>query len=116
MTFQERTRLILQFDELIRRKHRADAEGYARKLGISRGSFFRLLASMRDEFQVPIRFEKSTQCYQYARKGRMYFGFIEESEDGANKPAAPPKPLTPVAEVVKQYLQRPGNRQDGSKS
>lgn len=113
MTFQERTRLILQLDELIRRRYKADADDYARKLGISRGSFFRLLASMRDEFQAPIRYEKTEQCYQYTRKGRMHFGFVAEGGDDL---ALPAKPSSPVADAVKQYLQRPGNRQDGSTS
>lgn len=111
MTFQERTRIVLQFDDLIRRKHRADAAGYARKLGISRGSFFRLLASMRDEFQAPIHYEKTSQCYQYTAKGRMHFGFVPE---GGVDVRINTDTRSPAADAVKQYLQRPGNRQDGS--
>jgi hypothetical protein len=111
MTFQERTRIVLQFDELIRRKHKADAAGYARKLGISRGSFFRLLSSMRDEFQAPIHYEKASQCYQYTAKGRMHFGFVSEGGDEVRANAGA---LSPAADAVKQYLQRPGNRQDSS--
>jgi hypothetical protein len=113
MTFQERTRLILQFDELIRRKYKADADDYARKLGVSRGSFFRLLACMRDEFQAPIRYEKTEQRYHYTRKGRMHFGFVAEGGDEQSLPA---KSSSPVNDAVKQYLQRPGNRQDGPAS
>ncbi|MBL7850814.1 MAG: hypothetical protein JNN04_07930 [Cyclobacteriaceae bacterium] len=114
MTFQERTRLLLQFDELIRRKYKADAGGYARKLGISRGSFFRLLACMREEFQAPIQFEKSTQCYAYTRKGRIYIGFVPDPEDTSNDHPAANKSTSPVADAVNQYLQHPGNRQEGS--
>lgn len=113
MTFQERTRLILQFDELIRRKYKADALGYAKKLGISRGSFFRLLSSMREEFQAPIRYEKSNQCYGYSRSGRMHFGFLEEPAEQHEVPVAPPK-VNPVAEVVNQYLHRAGSHKDGA--
>jgi hypothetical protein len=109
MTFEERRRLILQFDELIRRKHRADSAGYARSLGLARGTFFRLLASLRDELGAPIRYEKVSRCYQYDRSGRIYIGFLELKVDGGDSVA--PEASTPAGDMVKQYLQHPGNRQ-----
>ncbi len=109
MTFEERRRLILKFDELIRRKHRADSAGYARSLGLARGTFFRLLASLRDELGAPIRYEKVSRCYQYERDGKIFIGFVEQKVDAGD--SVVPGPLTPAGDVVKQYLQHPGNRQ-----
>lgn len=111
MTFQERAQLILQFDELIRRKYKADAAGYAAKLGVSRGSFFRLLTSLREELQAPVRYDKVHQCYRYTRPGRVHVGFLDEPEEVRSEPT---KSLTPVAEVVRYYLHGSGTRQEDS--
>jgi hypothetical protein len=75
MTFEERVRVIVHFDELIRRGYRGGAMDYARRLGLSRGSFFRLLTNLRCDFQAPVLYSKSRQCYEYQQNGSLHFGF-----------------------------------------
>ncbi len=76
MSFEEKLKLINKFDNLIRKKVSGNACYYANKLGLSRSAFFRLLESMREEFNIPIVYSSEDQRYEYLKEGIMYFGFI----------------------------------------
>ena len=75
MNFEEKSRLLLQLDEMIRRRYRGDARAYAGKLGVSRGAFFRVLSTLRDEFQAPVGYDRDAQSYVYKTPGRLHIGF-----------------------------------------
>ncbi len=75
MTFEERVKVIVHLDELIRRSYRGNAMDYARRLGLSRGSFFRLLTNLRCDFKAPVLYSRSRQCYEYQENGALHFGF-----------------------------------------
>lgn len=100
MNFQEKSRLLLQLDELIRRRYRGDARAYAGKLGVSRGAFFRVLSTLRDEFQAPVGYDRDAQAYIYRTPGRLLIGF---------QPSGLPPP-------EKQDEQHQDNRQAGPAS
>lgn len=72
----ERLHLMLALDKLVRRNWRGTSADYARKLNISRSSFFRLLDDVRDEFQAPLVYNKRTGKYEYKIDGRLTFRFL----------------------------------------
>jgi len=67
---------MLALDKLVRRNWRGTSADYARKLNISRSSFFRLLDDVRDEFQAPLVYNKRTGKYEYKIDGRLTFRFL----------------------------------------
>lgn len=104
MNFQEKSRLLLQLDELIRRRYRGDARAYAGKLGVSRGAFFRVLSTLRDEFQAPVGYDRDAQAYVYKTPGQLHMGF----QPRGNPPS--------LAVPEKQDEQHQDNRQAGPAS
>ena len=85
MTLEERLRLMIELDHLIKRKYKGSPNEYAQKLGISRSAFFRLLNFVKFEFQAPLTYNKSETRYEYEQNGVLHFGFIPSavlSEEG----------------------------------
>lgn len=76
MSFEERVRLIKTLDSLINRRYSGNSNAYATKMGISRSAFFRLLCYIKTEFEAPVRYCKTKNCYEYCTEGTMYFGFL----------------------------------------
>ena len=85
MSLEEKIRLIVAFDDLIKRKIKGNACDYAKKLGISRSSFFRLLDNMREEFKAPLNHNKRENRYEYVAKGRLFIGFLPLSSEELRK-------------------------------
>ena len=67
MSLEEKRRLILALDVLIRSKVRGKADYMARRLGISRSTFFRLIEYMREDLYAPLIFDASQSRYAYER-------------------------------------------------
>lgn len=80
MSIEGKTRLLLHLDSLIRRKTPGTSADMARKLGISKSTFFRLLDYAREELKVPIEYEENEGRYVYRVRGRMVFGFLPEEK------------------------------------
>lgn len=78
MSFEEKRRLLLQFDALIRNKTKGTSRQFARQMNVSESTFFRLLDCMRGELEAPILFDDEYSRYTYQKKGRIYIGFIPE--------------------------------------
>jgi hypothetical protein len=76
MSLEEKRRLILAFDALIRSKVPGGAEYLARRLGVSRSTFFRLLEYMREELYAPVIFDSDQNRYAYEREGIVMFRFL----------------------------------------
>jgi hypothetical protein len=76
MSLEEKRRLILALDALIRRKIPGKAEDLAHRLGISRSTFFRLIEYMRGELYAPVFFDTKQNRYAYEREGIILLGFV----------------------------------------
>ena len=76
MEIEEKLKLILAFDNLVRRKLKGNGLDYAVMMGISRSTFFRLLVVIKYEFNAPVVYNKDFNRYEYEREGAMFFGFI----------------------------------------
>lgn len=78
MSFEEKRRLVLQFDSLIRSKSSGNSKELAKRLNISESTFYRLLDHMRGELEAPIIFDDEYSRYIYQRSGRIHIGFIPD--------------------------------------
>jgi len=76
MSLEEKRRLILALDVLIRSKVPGKADYLAKRLGISRSTFFRLLEYMREELYAPVFFDAHSNGYAYEEEGIILFGFV----------------------------------------
>ena len=76
MSIEEKLKLILTFDDLVKRKLSGNCMEYATKMGISRSTFFRLLDVVRFEFNAPVVYNKARNRYEYESEGAMFFGFL----------------------------------------
>lgn len=85
MTLDEKIRLMLALDDLIKRKLKGNACDYANKLGISRSTFFRLLDHIREEFKAPLNHNKRENRYEYVTEGRLFIGFLPLSSQELRK-------------------------------
>lgn len=82
ISIEERKRLILAFDGLVRRKITGGATQLAKKMGISKTTFYYLLFYMREELKAPIVFNSKTSGYVYSEKGMIVFGFVPNKNTG----------------------------------
>jgi predicted DNA-binding transcriptional regulator YafY len=76
MSLEEKRRLILAFDVLIRSKVPGRAEYLAKRLGVSRSTFFRLIEYMREELYAPVIFDADKNRYAYESEGIVMFRFL----------------------------------------
>lgn len=76
MSLEEKRRLILALDVLIRSKIPGKADYLAKRLGISRSTFFRLLEYMREELYAPVFFDAHRNRYAYEKEGIIMFRFL----------------------------------------
>jgi len=76
MSLEEKVRLLLAFDVLIRSKVKGTAKDYVDRLTISKSTFFRLLDCMRNEFNARIVYDKDVGRYAYKKEGMLIFGFV----------------------------------------
>ena len=76
MSLEEKRRLILAFDVLIRSKVPGKAEYMSKRLGISRSTFFRLIEYMREELYAPVIFDNEHNRYAYEMDGIVMFRFL----------------------------------------
>jgi len=79
MSLEEKRRLILAFDVLIRSKVPGKADYLAKRLGISRSTFFRLIEYMREELDAPVYFNSAINRYSYEEDGIILFRFVPNS-------------------------------------
>ena len=85
MSLEEKIRLMVVFDDLIKRRIKGNACRYANKLAVSRSTFFRLLEYMREEFNAPICRNKRENRYEYGTKGSLFIGFLPISSEELRK-------------------------------
>jgi DNA-binding IclR family transcriptional regulator len=76
MSLEEKRRLILALDGLIRSKATGKSEYLAKRLGISRSTFFRLIEYMREELYAPVFFDAYRNRYAYEKEGIIMFRFL----------------------------------------
>ncbi|MEO5980257.1 MAG: hypothetical protein ABIS36_06325 [Chryseolinea sp.] len=76
MSLEEKKRLIVSLDNLLRSKTPGKAEYLADRLGISRSSLFRLITYMREELYAPIVFDAVNNRYVYGQEGMVMFRFV----------------------------------------
>ncbi len=76
MTLEERMKLMMALDTLLKRKLKGNPNDYAAKLGISRNTFLRLKEIMKEEFQAPVVYNKVESRYEYEKPGTIFFGFL----------------------------------------
>jgi len=76
MSLEEKRRLILSLDQLIRSKTTGTAIHMSRRLGISRSTFFRLIEYMREDLFAPVFFDEDKGRYCYAHDGRVIIRFL----------------------------------------
>lgn len=79
MSLEEKSRLILSLDVLIRSKIPGKADYLAKRLGISRSTFFRLIEYMREELYAPVYFDSVMNRYSYEEEGIILFRFVPSS-------------------------------------
>ena len=78
MTSEDKRRMLLRFDGLIRMKFRGGPKELAKRLGISQSTFFRLLDYLKVELQVPIKYDPDLGRYVYTCEGFIYLGFLPD--------------------------------------
>lgn len=76
MSLEEKRRLILALDNLIRSKIPGKADYLAKRLGVSRSTFFRLIEYMREELYAPVFFDPHQNRYAYEKEGIIMFRFL----------------------------------------
>jgi hypothetical protein len=76
MSLEEKRRLILALDCLIRSKIPGKAEYLAGRLGVSRSTFFRLIEYMKEELYAPVFFDTHLNRYAYEKEGIIMFRFL----------------------------------------
>lgn len=76
MSLEEKRRLILSLDQLIRSKTAGTAIHLSRRLGISRSTFFRLIEYMREDLFAPVFFDEDKGRYSYAQDGLIVMRFL----------------------------------------
>ncbi|MEJ7645184.1 MAG: hypothetical protein WKF87_11355 [Chryseolinea sp.] len=76
MSLEEKRRLILSLDHLIRRKTPGTAIDMSRRLGVSRSTFFRLIEYMREDLVAPVSFDEDKGRYCYAQDGIIVIRFV----------------------------------------
>ena len=76
MSLEEKRRLLLALDSLIRSSFRGTPLQYAERLKISRSTFFRLVDYMTGELQTPIVYDAGFGKYVYEKEGMLLFGFV----------------------------------------
>ena len=76
MSLEEKRRLILVLDVLIRSKIPGKSDYLAKRLGISRSTFFRLIEYMREELHAPVFFDAHSNRYAYEEEGIIMFRFL----------------------------------------
>jgi len=79
MSIEERRKLYLRLDRMIRMKVPGKANELANRLGISRSTLFRCMDEMK-EVGTPIEYDACNGRYCYLKKGRFQFGFLSEDE------------------------------------
>jgi hypothetical protein len=78
MSIEEKHRVLLHFDSLLRSKIKGSGTDIASRLGVSPATFFRILDYARRELNAPIVFDQDLQRYKYQYNGMLFFGFIPE--------------------------------------
>ena len=73
-----------KIDRLIRMKSTGAPAELAKKIGVSETYAKNLIASMRSDLNMPIKYTFS-RGYYYAREGGLYIGFIEKDAKVAEK-------------------------------
>jgi hypothetical protein len=76
MSLEEKRRLILALDNIIRSKIPGKAEHLAKRLGVSRSTFFRLIDYMREELYAAVFFDNRLNRYAYEKEGIIMFRFL----------------------------------------
>jgi hypothetical protein len=79
MSIEEKRRLLLAFDELIRSNRKGSAKQFAKSIGTSKSTFFRLLEYMREELKAPVVYSQEKGKYCYEQEGFLFFGFVPGS-------------------------------------
>ena len=85
MSLEEKMRLVVALDGMIKRKMRGSACEYADKLRISRRAFFRLIDFMKAEMAAPIVHDKAENRFKYGCEGKLHFGFVPSSPLSENE-------------------------------
>ena len=76
MSLEEKRRLILAFNILIRSKVPGGAEYLSKRLGISRATFLLLIEYMKEELYAPVIFDTVQNRYAYESEGIVMFRFL----------------------------------------
>lgn len=76
MSLEEKRRLLLAFDALIRSNFKGTPLEYAQRLRISRSTFFRLVDYMKGELQTPVSYNADIRKYVYEKEGMLLLGFV----------------------------------------
>jgi hypothetical protein len=76
MSLEDKRRLILELDFLIRTKTPGKPEALARRLGVSRSTLFRLIEYMKGELNAPVMFDAVNDRYIYGEEGIVMFSFL----------------------------------------
>jgi len=74
-------KILNRLDWLIRHAATGTPDEFAEWLGMSRSSFYELIAYMKDEMQAPIIFDNTRPSYIYEYPPKFYLGFERESLD-----------------------------------
>lgn len=77
-TFPQALTLIKRIDSLIRKRATGSPEQMARRLGISRSTWFNYLNVLKDDLGFPIEYDRLAQTYYYSQPGTFKIGYVVE--------------------------------------
>lgn len=107
MSLEEKRRLILELDRMIRGRIKGTSFDYAERLGISKSTLFRLLDYVKDELNAPIVYSPAEGRYVYEVEGALFFGFLPAavlSKDELKKLTGGAKPYMKNGGAIKNFL------------
>lgn len=79
--------LIKRMDQLIRLRATGNYKQFARRLGISNATLYRLLDVLKYDLEAPIRYNYLNESYEYEKNGSIEIRFIPKNmidSNGAN--------------------------------
>ncbi|UII30906.1 hypothetical protein LVD17_21670 [Fulvivirga ulvae] len=72
---------IGQTDRLLQNGNIGNAEAFAKQLDVSKRTVFNLFKMLKDDFEAPVIFDRSSKSYRYARQGNIVMDFVTEDNN-----------------------------------
>lgn len=80
MSLEKNIQNLRLLDQIIAHKRPGDATAFARELGISRRTFFRLIILLRQDCGAPVVYNRRLKYYYYESSGMLVLRYLSPSD------------------------------------